>query len=327
MRRRPPRLFLFGVAVISVCFVAGLEAVFTDGLYQRLTRVVPDCGGRYVGATPAAYRGWISSPQYLMPDYQEVRFPSRDPAISIDAWWVPGSTAGAPAVVLAHGSDECKRSSSVLFPAGALHRHGYAVLLIDLRDEGSSTVDTGRFAGGAGEARDILGAWDWLHDVKGVPAGRIGLFGVSLGAGAAIIATGEEPRVAATWEDSGFADLTQVLHQQMSAYLIPGFMVDLALLVGRLQGVDIATRPVDSLEALAGRPIAIVHGDADRAVPLDQARQLIAAAQAHGGQPVVWILPGVGHVGAMGEDPREYERRLVEFFDGSLGGTANGSGA
>lgn len=327
MSRRPPRFFLFGVAVVSVCFIFGLGAVFTDVLYQRLTSAVPDCGGRYVGATPASYRGWISSSEYLMPDYGEVRFPSRDPAITIDAWWVPGSTADAPAVVLAHGLDECKRSASVLFPAGALHRNGYAVLLIDLRDEGSSTVDTGRFTGGAGEARDILGAWDWLREVKGIPAGRIGLFGVSLGAGAAIIATGEEPRVAATWEDSGFADLTQVMHHQMGAYLIPQFVVDLALGVGRLQGVDIATRPVDSLERLSGRPISIVHGEADQSVPIDQARQLIAAAEAHGGQPVVWLLPGVGHVGAMADGPREYERRLVEFFDGSLGGTPGGSGA
>ena len=32
----------------------------------------------------------------------------------------------------------------------------------------------------------MLGAWDWLRNTKAVAAGRIGLFGVSLGAGAAI---------------------------------------------------------------------------------------------------------------------------------------------
>lgn len=231
MRRRP-RFFDAGLLVILVSFVFGVVAIFSTVLYDRLTLAVPDCGGGYGGATPASFRAWVDSTPYLMPDYQEVRFPSRDTAISIDAWWVPGPTVDAPAVILAHGLNECKRATTVLFPAGALHRHGYAVLLIDLRNEGSSTVDNGRDTGGAGEARDMLGAWDWLHNAKGVAAGRIGLFGVSLGAGAAIIASGEEPRVAAVWEDSGFADLTQVMKHQMGAYFIPAVFVDLAVASG-----------------------------------------------------------------------------------------------
>src|ERR1035437_4919873 len=70
---------------------------------HALTLVAPDCGGGYSGATPASFRAWVDSTPYLMPDYQDVRFPSRDPAITIDAWWIPGPTADAPAVVLAHG--------------------------------------------------------------------------------------------------------------------------------------------------------------------------------------------------------------------------------
>ena len=321
MSRRPPRFFTVGLVVVAVSFVFGLLSVFTVGLSDRLTRVSPDCGGGYRGATPASFDAWLDSTPYLMPDYQEVRFPSRDPAITIDAWWVPGPSPDAPAVVLAHGLGECKRATTVLFPAGALHRHGFAVLLIDLRDEGSSTVDNGCFAGGAGEGRDMLGAWDWLHGVKGIAADRIGLFGVSLGAGAAIIAMGAEPRVAAVWEDSGFADLSAVLRHQQGSILIPPFITDVALGLGRLRGAYVPTRPVDSLERLAGRPIAIVAGEADDAVPVEQARQLSAAATAHGSQPVVWILPGVGHVGAMRAAPAEYERRLAAFFGDSLGGT------
>ncbi|HEX7613203.1 MAG TPA: prolyl oligopeptidase family serine peptidase [Candidatus Limnocylindrales bacterium] len=323
MPRGPARFFAIGLAVIFVSFISGCATIFSATLYDRLTLVAPDCGGGYSGATPASFRAWVDSTPYLMPDYQDVRFPSRDPAITIDAWWIPGPTADAPAVVLAHGLHECKRATTVLFPAGALHRHGYSVLVIDLRNEGSSTIDNGRDTGGTGEARDMLGAWDWLRDAKGLAAGRIGLFGVSLGAGAAIIAGGDEAKVAAVWEDSGFADLTQVLKHQMGAYFIPALFVDLAVAIGRLRGEEIDTRPVEALDRLAGRPIAIVAGERDGAVPVEQAYQLIANAKAHGGQPVVWILPDVGHVGAMSTDPLEYERRLVAFFDGSLVGTAH----
>jgi hypothetical protein len=52
------------------------------------------------------------------------------------------------------------------------------------------------------------------------------------------------------------------------------------------------------------------------------AQQFIDAARAHG-DPTVWIVPGVDHTGAMGNDPAEYEKRLLAFFDGSLGGTGS----
>src|SRR5450759_1098928 len=108
MRRGPARFFAIGLAVIFVSFISGCATIFSATLYDRLTLVAPDCGGGYSGATPASFRAWVDSTPYLMPDYQDVRFPSRDPAITIDAWWIPGPTADTPAVVLAHGLHECK---------------------------------------------------------------------------------------------------------------------------------------------------------------------------------------------------------------------------
>ncbi|MGD0248848.1 MAG: prolyl oligopeptidase family serine peptidase [Candidatus Limnocylindrales bacterium] len=319
MGNRPPLFFRVGLTVILVGFILGGLGIFTAGLYDRLTLVSPDCNGGYQGQTPASFAAPIDSTPYLMPDYQEVHFPSRDGNITIAAWWVPGPTADAPAVVLAHGSHECKRSSSVLFPAGMLHRHGYAVLLIDLRNEGSSTVTNGRFAGGVGEARDVLGAWDWLRREKGLPASRIGLFGVSLGAAAVVTALGYEPGVAAVWEDSGYADIVETFRWRLALFLVPFYFSDITFEISRLKGEEIASpSPGDSLRALNGRPLAIVHGVLDLAVPLEQALELESAARAAGGQPEVWILPGVGHVGAMGSQPAEYERRMVAFFDGAL---------
>ena len=126
--------------------------------------------------------------------------------------------------------------------------------------------------------------------------------------------------MAATWEDSGFADLVQVLRYQEADRGLWPILVDLAVLVSRLRGERFATRPVDALDNLAGRPIAIVAGEADHYIPFEQAQQIVAAAEAHG-RATVWILPGVGHTGAMDHAPAEYQRRMLAFFDGSLGGT------
>jgi hypothetical protein len=72
--------------------------------------------------------GWppIDLSRYAMPDYQTVRFPSRQSGIEIAGWWVPGG-AGAPAVILVHGLGGCKNAIDVV-PAGMLWRNGFSVL-------------------------------------------------------------------------------------------------------------------------------------------------------------------------------------------------------
>jgi len=301
--------------------VAGNVAFWTVTVFDRLTRVAPDCGGGYPGQTPASYGRPAAADPYLMPDYEAVAFPSREPGLTISAWWVPGSSPDAPAVVLAHGLHECKRATTVLFPAGLLHANGFSVLIVDLRNQGASTVDTGRFAGGVGEARDILGAWDWLRAEQGLPAGRIGLFGVSLGAGASLIAAGQEPAVAAVWADSAFADLTEVLRHQIWGAEWPPFIVDLALTYGRSQGLEMTSpSPAEMIARMGSRPVAIVHGERDGSIPVGQAQHLISIHQAAGGQPVVWLVADTGHTRAMFRHPAEYESRLAIFFDEVLGG-------
>ena len=32
----------------------------------------------------------------------------------------------------------------------------------------------------------------------------------------------------------------------------------------------------------------------------------------------LWVVPGVGHVGALGRYPAEYEQRVIAFFDETL---------
>ena len=33
------------------------------------------------------------------------------------------------------------------------------------------------------------------------------------------------------------------------------------------------------------------------------------------GEPVLWEVPGAGHIGGIDAEPQEYERRVVGFFD------------
>jgi dipeptidyl aminopeptidase/acylaminoacyl peptidase len=197
------------VGIIGLALAVGGYLYASSVVYDAISLTVADCGGRFATNTPAAFTSAdVDTTPYLMPDYEDVTLPSRDPGIDISAWYVPAEAGPAgPAVVLVHGHDACKREDRMLLAAGMLHRDGIGVLLIDLRNHGASTIVNGRFAGGTREYRDALAGWDWLVAARGYQPGRVGLFGMSLGAATALIATGEEPRVAAVWADSSYGDL------------------------------------------------------------------------------------------------------------------------
>ena len=313
-----------GIIVIVVVLVVGTIGV-SALVYQRLSATTPRCEAHPDEAdnTPAAFvrAGFDTSP-YLIEDYQEVSFPSRDPDVTISAWFIPAKdtdSAAAPTVIIVHGYNDCRQRAAILTPAAMLHNNGFNVLAIDLRGHGES-AEGARMAAGTEEYRDVLGAWDWLLTEKGFLPERIGLMGFSLGGATVTIAAAQEPRVAAVWEDSAFADFLDILKLELQDSGIPSFFAPGAAFVGRLiSGDDItAIRPVDAVTKFEGRPYYIVHGDADTRIPVSQATRLAETINANGGVVKPWILPGTAHIEAVFDAPDEYERRLIEFFSTSL---------
>lgn len=293
-------------------------------IYDDLSVVAAKCGGQFADNTPSAFTvEGVDTGPYLMPTYEDVTLPSRDPEVAISAWYVPPDTASADsAVVIVHGYGACKRSDEILLAAGMLHRDGVAVLVMDLRNHGDSTVTNGRYAGGTREYRDALGAWDWLVDDRGFPADRVGLFGMSLGAATVLIAMGEEPRVPATWEDSSYADLDVAIQAELERNGYPTFLRYGAYLMARVRTGDDLTSlsPIGAVAKLEGRPIFITHGNADTRLSVQYAADLAAAIRANGGTVDPWIVEGAEHTEAIQLEPAEYERRLDSFFGSTIGG-------
>jgi uncharacterized protein len=251
-----------------------------------------------------------------------VRFPSRGaPDVSIAAWWIPSSVgARTPAVILIHGQYSCRHEAEILLAAGMLHRHGYATLLIDLRDHGDSSVEDGRYAGGTEEFADALGAWDWLR-ARGLPAEHIGLLGISMGAATALIATAEDRRIAAVWGDSSFADIGAMIRDELTLEGVPTWIEPGAVIAGRIiAGDDVTARsPLAAAADLDGRPIFITHGGADTHIKPAYSLQLAEAIRAEGGTVEPWIIPGAEHTRGITIETTAYEARLIAFFDRALG--------
>ncbi len=316
MRRAVKILAITLVAV--VVFGYGAASAVT---WDRLTKVDGKCHAEWAANDPTAFADpghpALDTTAYAMPAPEDVSFPSRDPAVTVSGWWVPAADAEAPAVVVVHGHTSCKRDDDVLLPAGMLHRRGFSVLLIDLRDHGDSTDEDLRFAGGTEEYREVLGAWDWLQAAQSIPAERIGLVGISLGAATALIGTGEEPRVAATWADSSYADIGVAIRAELSRNGYPEFLEFGGVAMARLlSGDDLQSRsPLAAVSRMTGRQLFITHGVDDDRLSVDYAATLVDAAETAGVDVSSWIVPGAGHTQAMWLEPDAYEQRLAEFFD------------
>jgi len=313
-------IVLLGVAIVGYI---GASAVVWD----RLTKVSGVCHPEWADNDPTHFT--ISEPPvdtapYRMPAPQDVSFPSRDPAIQISGWWIPAEDRAAPAIVVVHGHTACKRDPDVLLPAGMLHRAGMSVLLIDLRDHGDSTDEDGRYAGGTEEYRDVLGAWDWLRTTQSIPEARIGLLGVSLGAATVLIAAGEEPGVAATWEDSSYSDISVAIKAELRRNGYPEILefggIEMAQVIS---GDDLRSRsPLRAVAKMTGRKLFITHGTADERLSVTYAYDLLAAARTAGVDVDSWIVDGAGHTRAMRLHVDEYETRLTDFFRRSLPATS-----
>ncbi len=106
---------------------------------------------------------------------------------------------GATGIVLfAHGSGSGRRSPRNRYVAGELRRAGLATLLMDLLTTQEEAVDLRtshlRFDIGL-LAERLVGAIDWLAQQPATRDLRVGLFGASTGAGAALVAAAARPEM------------------------------------------------------------------------------------------------------------------------------------
>jgi len=239
-------------------------------------------------------------------EFSPVRVRSRD-GLELAAWWVPVSRQ-RKAALLVHGLHASKGSPYVLPALPVYAGLGFNVLLIDLRAHGESPGE--RTTLGVRESRDVLGGLDWLAQ-HGYPSQAVVLHGWSMGAATVLgVAAGEAVR--AVVADSGYARLSLLLRQRTGALLYPGVSLAARLLLGASPAAVAPEEAAARLRA-AGTPLYLLHGDADRTVPYENARRIAARYP----EARLWTLPGYPHVSAWRHP--EYGWRLREFLE-SLGG-------
>ncbi|MDD5701912.1 MAG: dienelactone hydrolase family protein [Dehalococcoidales bacterium] len=100
-------------------------------------------------------------------------------------------------VIFAHGSGSSRLSPRNQYVAARLRTAGLATLLFDLLTQDEEDRDiTGQFRFNIKLLSErLVGATDWLKEVAGAEKFKVGYFGASTGAAAALVAAAERPDI------------------------------------------------------------------------------------------------------------------------------------
>jgi uncharacterized protein len=221
--------------------------------------------------------------------------------------WLSVGKPGQGVVLLLHGLRGDRRD--MISRAEFLRARGYSVLLVDFQAHGESRGSGVTF--GDLESRDVTAAIHYLH--HNLPAEKIGILGVSLGAAATVLAKGR-PAVAAIVLEQMYSSIEQAVAIRArlnfgppGAWLAPVLMAEmqsrLNIPANRLQVVDWMGK--------IGGPVLIVDGTRDNYTPIEDARALLAAAP----EPKeLWAVEGAKHVNLYTFAKADYERRVGDFL-------------
>jgi hypothetical protein len=275
---------------------AALALAFLLGLYVVLYPFAES----YV-LTHAA-RAYVPTPQ-LGTAYEEVAFTTSD-GLRLQGWYVPSKNGAA--VISFPGRKGPQK------PARLLARHGYGVLLFDRRGEGESEGDPNAL-GWAGN-RDVKAALAFLQARPNVDPDRIGGVGLSVGGEVLLQTAAESDELkAVVSEGAGMRSVREAVHLPGTEKLVATPIFAIVTAGTTVFANDLPPRSLTDLSAEITQPALFIHATPGQGGETLTERYYEAA----GGPKEYWAAPG-GHTGAIDAAPREYERRVVGFFDRTL---------
>jgi dipeptidyl aminopeptidase/acylaminoacyl peptidase len=207
--------------------------------------------------------------------------------------WLITQPGPAPALVLMHGWGG--NAENLLPLADVLYRAGWTVLLVDARNHGRSDGDG--FSSMVKFAEDVDHALDWLRARPEVAGRRVALVGHSVGAAAVLLSASRRPDVAAVVSLAAFAHPREIMRSMMSANRIPYLPVGWWILgyIERAIGARYdAIAPLSTIGRIAC-PVLLVHGAADRSIPVADAHAIYAARARANTEVRLMVLPGADH--------------------------------
>jgi uncharacterized protein len=239
--------------------------------------------------------------------YEDVAFRTSD-GLKLVGWYIPSKNGAAVIAFPGRKGPQAK--------ARMLARHGYGVLLFDRRGEGKSEGEPNSW--GWGGTKDVKAAVAYLQRRPDVRPDRIGGVGLSVGGEMMLDAAADTKSLAAVAsEGAGARMFTEEMDQDLpplekATNAVPAWIKQASLAVFSNQSPP--TNLKELVPKIAPRAMFLIAAP-NAPTGEDLNRGYYKAA----GQPkFLWEIPESKHVGGLEARPREYERRVIEFFDRTL---------
>ncbi|MEW6250460.1 MAG: alpha/beta fold hydrolase [Planctomycetota bacterium] len=262
---------------------------------------------------------------------EPVSFPAYD-GVPLQGMLIRANPAAGRRGLIVFAHEYCADMHSCARYCRPLHEAGYDILTFDFRGHGQSEC-------GADyvprqwvtdlEVHDMRGAAAfaerWLEE-QGYPV-EFGVFGISRGAGAAILVAAEDPRARVIVCDGAFSTDTTIeylLRRWAYIFAKVRFMYENHPPVFwrflRWSILHFASREFNcrfpsvrkAIRRMTPRPLLFIHGEKDSYLPVEQSRRLYALAP----QPKsLWIAPEAKHNQAVAHHPDLYAELTTSFFD------------
>lgn len=215
-------------------------------------------------------------------EFRDLRLPTAN-GKQLRAWLIPAALSEVGSAVLLHGWGGNR--DNLLPLAAALHDAGWRCLLIDARCHGESDEDS--FTSLPRFAEDLA------HACVAVDGdGPLVVIGHSVGAAAALLHAARSPEIAGVVSIAAFSHPANMMRRWLAQKGVPYF--PLGYLILRYVQAVIGARfdeiaPRRSVQLLRAECL-LIHGAEDEIVPVDEAREIFAAADP--ARTHLQILPG-----------------------------------
>ena len=261
---------------------------------------------------------------------QEVRFRSFD-GTSLRGMHVPTPNRQTykGTIIFCHefGSDmhTCGRYARPLIDAG------FDIFTFDFRSHGESSSSR-KYSPlqwpSDKELEDVLGACAYVQSVLTTEGKdtEIGIFGISRGAGASLLAAASDPNIKAIVCDGAFSTESTIIslikkwaHIFARVKLVYAYHPDSVwravvwlLMLFAQPKLGCRFLSVDkALKEMQPRPILFIHGERDNYISVDQTRLLYDKAPS---PKYLWTVPEAGHNQSVSIHPKQYSARTIAFF-------------
>jgi hypothetical protein len=216
-------------------------------------------------------------------------------------------------VLLFHGVSDNR--TGMLGAAEFLLRHHFSLVMMDARAHGKSGGDIATY--GWKERDDTVAITQALYSTEEVH--HLYAVGVSMGAAIALQSAAVEPRIEAVAAEAPFASLREVSYDYAGLEISPVlgrtlfwpatfFALREAGAIGHFDPDEVSPEKAVAQRAF---PVLLICGTEDRRIPCRHSQRIYAAAS---GARELWVVEGAGHAAALGQEPKEYEERVVRLF-------------